>query len=548
MTSSLRDFATPGDGMIAPERGGGDTLPDTARSAPRLRISEGMIVMSVAVVVMLVAVLTVTPWPVGAFQDDAMYTVLAKSLAEGHGYRFLNLPGEPNATHFPPGYPLVLALLWKVAPPFPDNIVVFKFANAVFLAIAAVGCHRFVRRRLEAGIPASALAAIVGTLSVVVLVVTGVILSEPLFMAMLFPALLAAERAADDTGTPANAAVAGAWLGALALVRTIGAFGLPAAALVLVMRRRWRAAFTLCAVGAVFLLPWQWWVSQHQGEIAHVVVGKFGAYGPWLAEGYREGGLALARDVVIANLKDIRNTVSFLVLPTSHAVPRLLMLSVLCVFAVTGAWAFRRKAPVTLAFLALYLLVIILWPFHPSRFLLGVWPLWLPLVGSGVFVLWQATSRRPRLRAPLRVGLGLASLVCASGYLWYNATGYQKRWWEAPQREAGERAKPIVEWAARHTPSDAVLSTEDDLIVYLYAGRKTVPTATFTAPERLRQLTDAEDLGYAREIFRDYRPDYYIVNSRQGARTGDALASEPSPILRYFGNLATVRIYTRIQP
>ena len=45
-------------------------------------------------------------------------------------------------------------------------------------------------------------------------------------------------------------------LGALALVRTIGAFGLPAAALVLVVRRRWRAAFTLCAVGAVFLLPW----------------------------------------------------------------------------------------------------------------------------------------------------------------------------------------------------------------------------------------------------------------------------------------------------
>jgi len=116
MTARLRDFASPRDGMIAREPGVDDTLGDTARSAPRLRISERMVVTSFAVLVALVAVLSVTPWPVGAFHDDAMYTVLARSLTEGHGYRFLNLLGEPNVTHVPPGYPLVLALLWMVAP------------------------------------------------------------------------------------------------------------------------------------------------------------------------------------------------------------------------------------------------------------------------------------------------------------------------------------------------------------------------------------------------------------------------------------------------
>ena len=69
---------------------------------PSERLTHALLV----VLVLVVAILTVAPWPVGAFQDDAMYTVLAKSLAEGKGYRFLNLPGEPNATHFPPGYPL----------------------------------------------------------------------------------------------------------------------------------------------------------------------------------------------------------------------------------------------------------------------------------------------------------------------------------------------------------------------------------------------------------------------------------------------------------
>jgi hypothetical protein len=505
-----------------------------------------MVVLSVAVLVAIVAVLTVTPWPVGAFQDDAMYTVLAKSLAEGHGYRFLNLPGEPNATHFPPGYPLVLALLWKLAPPFPDNIVVFKFANAVFLALAAVGCHRFVRRRLEGSVLSSAVTAVAGTLAIVVLVIAGVVLSEPLFMAILFPALLAAERSAE-TGDPRDAAAAGAWLGVLGLVRTIGAFGLPAAALVLAARRRWKAAIILCTVGALFMLPWQWWVSQHQSEIATVFTGKFGSYGTWLIEGYREGGLDLAWGVITGNLREIRDTLSFLVLPVTQPLPRYVLLSAVCVFAAAGIRAFSRKAPVTLAFITLYMLVVVLWPFQPSRFLLGIWPLWLPLIGSGVIALWHA-SVPPRLRLPLRSTLVAATFACASGYVWYNAKGYRHQWWASIPRDAGQRAKPIVEWAARYTQPDDVLSTEDDLVVYLYAGRKSVPTATFTAKERLRLPTDAEHLAAAREIFRNYEPDYYIINSRQGAATAERLAAEVPPFLRHVGDIASVRIYSRVQP
>ncbi len=546
MTSAARDFGTPGDEMIAAQAEQGGTVEHVARPASRFRVSERIVLLSVAVLVALVGILTVTPWPVGAFQDDAMYTVLAKSLAEGQGYRFLNLPGEPNATHFPPGYPLVLALLWKFAPPFPDNLVVFKFANAVFLALAAVGCHRFVRNRLDAGVLPSAGAAVAGTLSVVVLVVTGVVLSEPLFMAVLFPALLAAERAADD-GAPRDAAIAGAWLGVLGLVRTVGALGLPAVALVLIARRHFKAAAALCVVGALFMLPWQWWVSQHQGEIAGVFTGKYGAYGAWLVDGYREGGLELARGVVLGNLREIRNTLSFLILPVPQALPRYLLLSALGVFAVAGVRVFSRRAPVTLAFLGLYMLVVIVWPFQPSRFLIGVWPLWLPLIGAGVVALWRAPASS-RLQAALRAAVVVAAVACASGHLWYNARGYTNEWWASIPRDAGQRAKPIVEWVAQYTRPDDVLSTEDDLMVYLYAGRKAVPTATFTAQERLTMATDAEHLAAAREIFRNYQPDYYIINSRQGALTADVLAREVPPLLRHVGDIATVRIYTRIQP
>src|SRR5262245_38913649 len=37
---------------------------------------------------------------IGTFHDDAVYIVTAKSLAEGHGYRNLHLPGEVLQTKY----------------------------------------------------------------------------------------------------------------------------------------------------------------------------------------------------------------------------------------------------------------------------------------------------------------------------------------------------------------------------------------------------------------------------------------------------------------
>ena len=58
----------------------------------------------------------------GHLHDDAIYFVSAKSIAEGHGYRILSLPGEPYQTKYPPLFPMLLALVWKVRPDFPGNL------------------------------------------------------------------------------------------------------------------------------------------------------------------------------------------------------------------------------------------------------------------------------------------------------------------------------------------------------------------------------------------------------------------------------------------
>ena len=47
--------------------------------------------------------------------DGAGYAMLADALATGRGYWNVALPEPTRHTHFPPGYPLALAVLWSIS-------------------------------------------------------------------------------------------------------------------------------------------------------------------------------------------------------------------------------------------------------------------------------------------------------------------------------------------------------------------------------------------------------------------------------------------------
>ena len=505
---------------------------------------DRLLPVAIVALVLVVAILTITPWPVGAFEDDAIYTVLAKALATGSGYRMLNLPGAPHATHYPPGYPFLLSLLWRAAPNFPDNIVVFKFANAVLLALTALGTWAFARVRLRLGRLGASAAALVGTLSIVVLLITGVILSEPMFMALLLPALLLAEQAAE-TGAVGTAIWAGLLLAALSLVRTLGAVAIPAAALVLLVRGHRRGAIALVVAGVLPLVPWQLWVNAYQHEVPAILMGKYGAYGPWLSHGYREGGLTLVREVVTANLAGVQRLFGYLVMPVTSALPRTIAFAGFVALALGGMAALLRRAPVTVLFLACYAGVVLVWPFEPDRFFLAVWPLLVITVVQVVAALWRFS---PRTR-PAQLARALMLLVAAiviGGYAMYNARGYRQQWWASVQRDAGRGAKPIAEWVVRHSAMTDVLATEHDVMLYLYTGRPAIPVSGFLPRERVHALSPEENVEAIRTLLETYHPRYYITAYKPALQAADVLASEHPPMLRVVGNTTNALVYETI--
>lgn len=503
---------------------------------------ERLVPWLLAALATAVVVISIEPFPVGVFQDDGIYTVLAKSLAEGQGYRYLHMPDAPNATHYPPLYPLLLAAIWKLFPAFPANITIFKFVNAGLIGVTAVFTWRFARRWVGMGSRSAALTAAAFAAGTPMVFVGVMVLSEPLFLAALFPVLMAAERAAR-TGDWRDALLAGVAGGLLALVRTLGAVAIPATALVLAWRRKWLAASLVCAAGGLVILPWQLWIAANDAGIHPYFMGKYGSYGGWLADGVAAGGWPWILRQLDLNFRLIvvQGWEMLGVLPMP-AIVRWPAAVAATGFFFGGWWLLIRRAPVAAWFIILYMLPVVAWPFGPSRFTFAIWP----AVGLAYGLAFAAVlDWRPRLNraAVLRYAGVMALALLVAGYARYTYLAYRFGWWTQAQRPVAERARYLADWVQRNTSDDVLIAAEDDLLIYLYTGRHAVPLGTFTPNDHMEAQTRAFMTETLRGIIKAYDVDYVLTSTEVGGLAAVGLLQANPPELRKVGALRIGAIF-----
>lgn len=462
--------------------------------------------------------------PVGVVHDDAMYVILARSLSSGQGYRYLNLPGTPAATHFPPGYPALLAAVSWVAPAFPASVVVFKALNALFLAAAAVLVARFAQARAVGAAWALALGAATAV-SIPLLVLGSMVLSEPLFLAMLLGLLFALETFVERRRKDRHALLLGVALAACTLVRSHGIVLLPAVLLMLAMRRRWRDAALVGAATVACLLPWQLWSAAHSGRLPAPLLGNYDTYASWWLRGLRVMGPGMIPATLAKTVPETLEMFAVLFSPVRAGVARTATLIALGGLALTGAWSVRRRMPVTLLFMGGYALIVLVWPFNPSRFLWGIWPLLLLLVVAGAHA---AAAYPRRLSRPARAALLAAFAWVVVGYGAYEVRGVRGSWWSSIARANTRRIAPAIQWAAANTAPSDILAAEDEGALYLYTGRRAVPVFSFTTAQYLRDHSAAENATEGlRPILSAYPVTTVIVGSRKTVDAADHLVNSP---------------------
>lgn len=467
----------------------------------------------VGAVVFAAGAMIVDGLTVGVAHDDGMYVILAKSLATGHGYRWLHVPGAPPATHFPPGYPAMLALLWLLFPSFPANVIVFKLANAVFMAVAAVAVAAYARSRFAMTEIGAAVLALATTLGIPTLTLSALVMSEPFFLALLVPILLYAERVADaERGSVRDVVVLALLVGAATLVRTHGITLIAAAFIVLCLRKRYRDALLFGAVAVATLVPWQLWVATQHGFVPVTMRGNYESYGAWFANGLRTEGFGLVTRTLARTTTDLAAMFEVLVAPSTPHPVRVAAFVVLSALGIAGARTLWRRAPVSALFLAFYTAIVIVWPFSPARFFWGIWPLvvLLPVLGGRELLAWRPA--RMELRALRGLGLAGAALL-VFGYGTYNTRGYRHQWWSSIPRNISNNVRPLLVWVATRTPHDAVLATEAEATVYLYTGRPTVPVGTFTVDEYFGPRTPVQNAAIISTVVDHYHPKAVVVSS-----------------------------------
>lgn len=495
----------------------------------------------VGALALAIGVAVVDRRPVGVFHDDAMYVILAKSLATGQGYRYLNIPGMPVATHFPPGYPALLAVVWRVAPDFPANLVVFKAMNAAFFCACAVLVTVLARDRLRS----ARWAIVVGLLSAVsvpLLVLVTMVLSEPLFLAVLLAVLVCAERFVDGEPSPRTALIVGALIGVLTLVRTHGIVLLPAVVVPLVTRRRMREAASVTVLALAMLLPWQLWSAAHAGVLPAPLEGNYGSYVGWWVRGFRAMGPAMIPATLQRTIPELSSMLAALFAPARASGGHAITLAVLAALALRSTISLRHRAPVTLLFLGGYSAIALLWPFPPSRFFWGVWPLVLFLLMVPAVGLTRALSRGP---TPVRA-LTLAMLLwVAAGYTMYEVRAVRGAWWSSISRTAADRIEPAIAWTRTHTASGDVVASDDEGSIYLYTRRHSVPVASFTTSHylgtRSAQREAAEGLV---PLLATYPIRAVLVGSSRTFDAASFLASRPAPKLSLHDQFAGGAAFT----
>ena len=371
-------------------------------------LTHQQIAVLLALVVLVLGALRTSPGVAGFYHDDAVYISTAKALAEGRGYHLINLPTAPAQTKYPIFYPAVLAILWKVWPTFPANVVVFQRFSLLCAAAAVALGYLYVTRFRLGTKTQSAVASLMCATSPAFVYFATQSLSEAFFTLLLMIALSILEIRLARNDTPG--VLTGVVVALPFLCRTIGIVFIPVAAWLVV--RNGRPVRRLLLGAAIVVLPWIVWIAANRPTAADAVV-----LGYYTSSNYAEswfdsfGGRLLAINLLDLLISTARLPVEGLTVlgvfdqwPVGTAVGALIWVRVLRGFT---------QARVAVGFFTASAVVMLFWPWPPERFLVPLLPV------STVFLVVAITSLSQNISSRLRpaiLGVAACVVICANLY------------------------------------------------------------------------------------------------------------------------------------
>ncbi|MCW5979154.1 MAG: glycosyltransferase family 39 protein [Bryobacteraceae bacterium] len=416
----------------------------------------------------------------GVYDDDAVYWVTAKSLAEGRGYRIAGLPGEPAQTKYPPVYPLLLASIWKLNPSFPSNLpAAMLFQWLMLPALLAASWSLFAQFGLSHRLKLVLCALM--ALNPIQAFFSATLMSETLFTICLVSAVILGEKAARARRELPVALCAGLLAGIAYLTRSVALPMLIAGPLYLLMRRRARPALFFAAGMLPLVAGWLLWMRARVPRSLDLVSSFYTDYVRFNYYGIGADDLGL---YLGANFSRLTEAIGqMLVFNPSDSFLSVSLARVLSVAAIAGAIRLARRSGHWLyaLFALLYLLLLLVWPYTPDpRFVLPLLPLMLAGLAVEFLRILRVVGKawRSQRAAAAVVSLGLAAFLAAGVWLTYSGlTGTMPRLF-AMQAARTEESLGAFRWIAANVPPGDPLVAYHQALLYLYTGRQAAALKT----------------------------------------------------------------------
>jgi hypothetical protein len=440
----------------------------------------------------------------GAFHDDGIYVATAKALAQGQGYRLIFLPDSPIQTKYPILYPALLAVVWKLWPSFPENLLLMKWLSLLCGAATISLSYLYFLRFGYFSRSIAGISGLVCATSPIFLYCSTQTVSEIPFALLVILALWSFEAQMEK---PVIKGTGQFFLGVLLalpfLCRSVGVTLVVAALLIQYYRGR---TLRWLALGmAAVMLPWFIWMAAGLGGWNQdPVTGYYTDYVSW----WGAMGWVMAFRIIWHNLLNILIASAAMSLEGLNAILQSInlwgwlsltfFLGAIPLVALTIKLRTWRLLPF---FIIFYLLLILVWPWPPNRFLVPILPFLLAyfLEGSSNFI------SRGKIKKFLLLPLGLLLVATNLALLYQHGQEIEKFHYPYPSLHENPASwasyQDIFQWLKTHSQPDDVIASMEDPMIFLYTGRRAIRPFKIT-PGLLGYGDDLETYGSPEDLFK----------------------------------------------
>lgn len=484
--------------------------------AANLPSKSQMGIFSILLVIALVlSIRNYDSFQLGVYMDDASYAVLAQSIAFSDKYGLVNVPGKPESTRYPFGFPLLLSPFARLVPDNPDPM---KLAS--LLATLLNSCLLFFGWPYLSQNKSYWWGLTIAALYLTAPLVVGhtrMVMSEPAFTTFVLAALILTEKfLSKGKQEPVQVLLLGGLAAFAVFVRTLGIVLWIAIVIRLLLTLPIQKSLKILGylfiggavvVGAVVLLtpvsvsdlapteytdqfqnPQAW--GQVQIEV-NLALRLWGGLRDYVRQHLREviapigGG---QREVELGQ----RLGISDLSLVTGLVVGSLIILGSFSFFVRKGV------SPTAYIFAILYLGAILLWPWRGARFLYPILPFLHYWFLFGILIIADQVERFKPLSIHL---VRLISQICLITVVTVMLllSLYKVMTNNSHTTEYTRDLRVGTTWLRDNSPSDALIMAQQPQSVYLYSQRKTIG------------YPDSANFAELQKVIEDRGVDYILI-------------------------------------